>query len=58
MLVDMSGTDMKSGAKTRLVGAIVPKGKQTWFYKLMGPAALVELPEGYVYEICANGEYR
>ena len=38
----MSGTDMKSGAKMRLIGAIVPKGKQTWFYKLMGPAALVE----------------
>src|SRR5262249_30134288 len=31
MLVDMSGTDMKSGAKTRLVGAIVPKEQQTWF---------------------------
>jgi hypothetical protein len=42
MLVDMSGADVKSGAKTRLVGAIVPKGQQTWFYKLMGPARLVE----------------
>jgi hypothetical protein len=42
MLVDMSGTDMKSGGKTRIVGAIVPKGQQTWFYKLMGPAPLVE----------------
>jgi hypothetical protein len=42
MLVDMSGTDMKSSAKTRLVGAIVPRGQQTWFYKLMGPAPLVE----------------
>jgi hypothetical protein len=42
MLVDMSGTDMKSGGKTRLVGVIVPKGQQTWFYKLMGPAPLVE----------------
>jgi hypothetical protein len=42
ILVDMSGTDMKSGAKSRLIGAIVPKGQQTWFYKLMGPAALVE----------------
>ena len=42
MLVDMSGTDVKSGAKTRVVGAIVPKEQQTWFYKLMGPAQLVE----------------
>jgi hypothetical protein len=42
MFVEMSGTDMKSGAKTRLIGAIVPKGQQTWFYKLMGSAPLVE----------------
>jgi hypothetical protein len=42
MLVDMSGTDMKSGAKARLIAAIVPKSQQTWFYKLMGPAPLVE----------------
>jgi hypothetical protein len=42
MFVDMSGTDVRSGAKTRLVGAIVPKAQQTWFYKLMGPAPLVE----------------
>jgi hypothetical protein len=42
MLVDMSGTDMKSGAKTRLIAAIVPEGQQTWFYKLMGPAPLVD----------------
>lgn len=41
-LVDMSGTDVKSGAKTRLIGAIVPKAQQTWFYKLMGPTQLVE----------------
>jgi hypothetical protein len=42
ILVDMSGTDTKSGAKTRLIGAIVPKGQLTWFFKLMGPAHLVE----------------
>ena len=42
MLVDLSGTDMKSGGNTRLIAAIVPKGQQTWFYKLMGPTPLVE----------------
>jgi len=42
MLVDMSGTDMKSGGKMRLVGAVVPQNQHTWFYKLMGPAPLVE----------------
>jgi hypothetical protein len=42
ILVDMAGTDVKSGAKTGLTAAIVPGPQQTWFYKLMGPAQLVE----------------
>jgi hypothetical protein len=33
-LVDVAGT--KGGEKTRLIGAIVPRGGRTWFYKLMG----------------------
>jgi len=41
-LVDMTGTDPRSGQKTRLLGAIVPQGQQTWFYKLMGPEQAVE----------------
>jgi hypothetical protein len=42
MLTDMSGTDMKTGQKARLVGAIVPLADQTWFYKLMGDEQVVE----------------
>jgi hypothetical protein len=57
-LVDMSGTDMKSGAKTRLIGAIVPKGQQTWFYKLMGPAALVEQQKDTFTKFVQNVKYR
>ena len=41
-LVDMSGTDARTGQKTRLIGAIVPQGGQTWFYKLMGNPQLAE----------------
>jgi hypothetical protein len=41
-LVDMSGTDARTGQPTRLVGAIVPQSGQTWFYKLMGDAKVVE----------------
>ena len=41
-LVDMSGTDAKTGQPARLVGAMVPQGGQTWFYKLMGDAQVVE----------------
>ncbi len=41
-LVDLSGTDARTGKKTRLVGAVVPQGGQTWFYKLMGNEQVVE----------------
>jgi hypothetical protein len=41
-LVDMSGTDKRSGQPTRLVGVMVPQSGQTWFYKLMGDAKVVE----------------
>lgn len=58
ILVDMSGTDMKSGAKTRLIGAIVPKGQQTWFYKLMGPAALIEQQKEAFTKFVQSVKYR
>ena len=41
-LVDLSGTDARTGQPTRLVGVIVPQSGQTWFYKLMGDAKVVE----------------
>jgi len=41
-LVDMTGTDMKTGKKARLVGIIVPQANDTWFYKLMGDEQIVE----------------
>jgi hypothetical protein len=42
MFVDMAGTDAKSGQSARLVGAMVPRSGQTWFYKLMGNSQAVE----------------
>ena len=41
-LVDLSGMDARTGQPTRLVGVIVPQSGQTWFYKLMGDAKVVE----------------
>lgn len=35
-LVDVTGTDLSDGEPKRLVGAIVPRPGQTWFYKLTG----------------------
>ncbi len=40
MLVDISGD--KSGQKIRLIGVIVPRDGQTWFYKLLGDDAVAE----------------
>ena len=42
VLVDMGGTDAKTGQPSRLVGVIVSQTGQTWFYKLMGDSAVVE----------------
>ncbi len=41
-LVEMSGNDARTGQSTKLIGAIVPHAGQTWFYKLMGDAKVVE----------------
>ena len=40
-VVDMSGTDARSGQPTSLTGAMVLRDGQTWFYKLMGDAKVV-----------------
>ncbi|HZL42789.1 MAG TPA: hypothetical protein VFD66_05875 [Verrucomicrobiae bacterium] len=40
-LVDMKGKDAKTGQAARTVGAVVPLGGQTWFYKLMGDETTV-----------------
>ena len=41
-LVDMTGTDAKTGKKSRLIGVIAPQAGDTWFYKLMGDEQIVE----------------
>jgi hypothetical protein len=38
-VVDFAGS--ANGTPTRILGAIVPVGGETWFFKLMGPDALV-----------------
>ena len=41
-LVDMTGTDRKTGQPARLIGAILPRGGQTWFFKMLGDAQVAE----------------
>lgn len=40
-LVDMTGTDPATGQAARLIGAVLPRGSQSWFFKLRGDAAVV-----------------
>jgi len=40
--VDLTGTDAKTGQPARLVGVSLPLNGQTWFYKLMGDATVVD----------------
>ena len=57
MLVDMSGTDARTGQKLRLVGAIVPQASQTWFYKLMGSTAVVEAQKNAFTKFVQTAKY-
>ncbi|MBI3850758.1 MAG: hypothetical protein HY298_10870 [Verrucomicrobia bacterium] len=41
MLVDMTGTKSNDGKKARLIGAILPQGDRTWFYKILGDELVV-----------------
>ena len=40
-LIDISGTDGRTGKPARLIGVVLPLGGQTWFYKLMGDESIV-----------------
>src|SRR5262249_6022555 len=35
-LVDVTGKNQETGKDARLIGAIWPRGAETWFFKLMG----------------------
>ncbi len=56
-VVDFTGKDAKTGAPTRLVGAIVAQSGQTWFYKLMGDASIVARQKERFHEIHQSANY-
>ena len=41
-VADLAGQDAKDGQKSRLVAVVLPRSGETWFYKLMGNAQVVE----------------
>jgi len=56
-LVDFAGTDARSGQPARLVGALVPQGDQTWFYKLMGDEKIVEAQKSAFVKFVQSVKY-
>ncbi|HEV2392118.1 MAG TPA: hypothetical protein VG146_07115 [Verrucomicrobiae bacterium] len=57
ILIDMTGTDARTGQKARLVAAIVPQGGQTWFYKLMGDEQLVQQQKDAFTKLVQTAKY-
>ena len=41
-VIDVNGVSPKTGQKTRLIGAIVPRTGKTWFFKLSGDEQVAE----------------
>jgi hypothetical protein len=56
-LVEMTGTDAKIGGTAKLIGAIVPQGGRTWFYKLMGNPAVVDSQQAAFKEFLQTVKY-
>jgi hypothetical protein len=51
MLVDMRGTT------TRLIGAIVPDGSRTWFYKMMGSPSVAEAEKAALVRLIQSAKH-
>ena len=51
MLVDMSGKS------ARLIGAIVPEGSRTWFYKLMGSPTIAEAEKAALVKFIQSAKH-
>jgi hypothetical protein len=57
VLVDLAGTDVKTGQKTRLIGVILPQPGQTWFYKLMGDEQIVSRQKDAFTQFIRSAKY-
>ena len=56
-LVDIAGTNPRTGKPGRLVGLILPLGGQTWFYKLMGDADTVAAQKDALIKFVQSAKY-
>ena len=56
-MIELSGTDGRTGKPARLIGAVLPLGGQTWFYKLMGDADLVAQQKEALVKFVQSAKY-
>lgn len=56
-LVELAGNDPKSGAKSKILGAIVPRGSATWFFKMMGPESTVSRERDAFLKVIQSAKY-
>jgi hypothetical protein len=56
-LIEISGTDARTGKPAQLIGLVLPLGGQTWFYKLMGDADLVAQQKDALVQFVQSAKY-
>jgi hypothetical protein len=56
-VVDFNGTNVKTGQVARLVGVVLPRNGQTWFYKLMGDPAVVAAQKDAFLKFIQSARY-
>jgi hypothetical protein len=56
-VIDISGTDGRTGKLARLVGVVLPLGGQTWFYKLMGDEGIVTPQKNAFMKFIQSAKY-
>lgn len=57
VVVEITGTDPRSGQPAQLVGVVLPLNGQTWFYKLMGDATVVSAQKDAFIQFVQSAKY-
>ena len=56
-MIELAGTDARTGKPARLVGTVLSLGSQTWFYKLMGDADIVAQQKDALVKFVQSAKY-
>jgi len=56
-VADISGQDARSGQKVRLLAVVIPRSSETWFYKLMGNAEVVQQEKDAFIKFVQSAKY-